>query len=200
MHNWESICDAAATPPCAAIGNYADRSGDKVGAVGSFDDPWMMWYAQYALGRVAELGFAGQPNQLLSVGTIPIGMIGSSAPILVAQYQIPVEKAGGGWFASWPDLIANAMDPTWISGSQSGGGLPTYFANNLAPSGREMWGTPGLAMLVDQNAPGVASAWSWWEANVYSKVSALAFSRDLRWTIVPRTDNNTLPPQSTTMP
>ena len=200
LGNWGSVCDAAATPPlCGYSATLQTARGMKVGAVGSFDDPWMMWYAQYALGRVAELGFAGQPNQL-HLGRYIVGMIGSSAPILVAQYQIPVEKAGGGWFASWPDLIANAMDPTWISGSQSGGGLPTYFANNLAPSGREMWGTPGLAMLVDQNAPGVASAWSWWEANVYSKVSALAFSRDLRWTIVPRTDNNTLPPRSTTMP
>jgi hypothetical protein len=173
-----------------------------VGANGSYDDPWMMWYVQYALGRLAELGFASQPNQL-HTGQYIIGMIGSPLPILVAQYQIPVEKAGGGWWATWPSLIAGALDPTWVNGSQSGGGLPAYFVNNLSASGRQVWGTPGLAMLVDQNAPAVAAAWSWWKTNVYSKVpvpGAIPFYNDLRWTIVPRTDDNILPAQSTTMP
>ena len=64
------------------------------------------------------------------------------------------------------------MDPTWISGSQTGGGLPAYFASNYPASGRQVWGTPGMAMLVDQNAPGIASAWSWWKANVYGLKSA----------------------------
>ncbi len=174
----------------------------KVGANGSFDDPWMMWFVQYALGRAAELGFAGRPNQL-HAGQYIIGMIGSTAPFLVAQYQIPVEKAGGGWWATWPDLIGNAMDPTWISGSRSGGGLPAYFRNNLSASGRQVWGTPGLAMLVDQNAPGAAAAWSWWKANVYSEVGGthlVPFTSDPRWTILPRTDRNVLPPQPTKMP
>ena len=157
LHNWGSDCDGAATPPlCGYTAAQQTSWGMKVGAAGSFDDPWMMWYVQYALGRVAELGFASQALQLYT-GQYIIGMIGSSAPILVAQYQIPVEKAGGGWFASWSDLIANGIDPTWLSGSQSGGGLPAYFASNLSASGRQVWGTPGLAMLVDQNAPGAVA-------------------------------------------
>ena len=203
LGNWGSVCDAAATRPLCGFSAAQQTSwGMKVGAAGSFDDPWMMWYVQYALGRVTELGFAGRANQL-HVGQYIIGMIGSSAPILVAQYQIPVEKAGGGWFASWPDLIANAMDPTYMDGSQARGGLPAYFRNNLAASGRQVWGTPGLAMLVDQNAPGAAAAWSWWKANVYSKVPGphlVPFSSDPRWAILPRTDRNVLPPQPTTMP
>jgi hypothetical protein len=157
---------------------------------------------QYALGRAAELGFASQPNQF-HLGKYIIGMIGSSLPILVAQYEIPVEKVGGGWFASWSDLVANGLDPTWVNGSQAGGGLPAYFTFNLSASGRQVWGTPGLAMLVDQNAPGAAAAWSWWEANVYSKVpvaGAQPFYQDPRWTIIPRTDNNTLPAQPTATP
>jgi len=203
LGNWGSLCDAAATPTLCGY-SAADQTswGMKVGADGSFDDPWMMWYVQYALGRLSELGFASQALQLYT-GQYIIGIIGSSEPILVAQYQIPVEKAGGGWWATWPSLIANALDPTWISGSQSGGGLPAYFAGNLSASGRQVWGTPGLAMLVDQNAPGVASAWGWWESNVYGPTYAhgiIPFNRDLRWTIVPRADSNTLPAQSTTMP
>ena len=73
-----------------------------------------------------------------------------------------------------------------------------YFRGNLAADGRQTWLTPGLAMLVDQNAPGAAAAWNWWKANVYSKVPD--FGKDPKWAIVPRTDNNTLPPQPTTMP
>ena len=203
LGNWGSDCDAAATPTlCGYSATQQTTWGMEVGANGSFDDPWMMWYVQYALGRLSELGFASHALQLYT-GQYIIGMIGSSAPILVAQYQIPVEKAGGGWWATWPSLIARAMDPTWISGSQSGGGLPAYFASNLSASGRQLWGEPGIAMLVDQNAPGVASAWGWWKANVYGPTYAhgiIPFNRDLRWTIVPRADSNTLPAQSTTMP
>src|SRR5271155_749064 len=203
LGNWGSTCPAAATPPLCGY-SAADQTswGMAVAANGSYDAPWMMWYVQYALGRLAELGFASQPNQL-HTGQYIIGMIGSPLPILVAQYQIPVEKAGGGWWATWPSLIAGALDPTWVSGSQSGGGLPAYFVSNLSASGRQVWGTPGLAMLVDQNAPAAAAAWSWWKTNVYSKVpvpGAIPFYNDLRWTIVPRTDDNILPAQSTTMP
>ncbi len=203
LGNWGSVCDAAATRPlCGFSAAQQTAWGMKVGANGSFDDPWMMWYVQYALGRVTELGFAGRPNQL-HAGQYIIGMIGSSAPILVAQYQIPVEKAGGGWWATWPDLIANAMDPTYMDGDQARGGLPGYFRNNLSASGRQVWGTPGLAMLVDQNAPGAAAAWSWWKANIYSKVPGphlAPFSSDPRWAILPRTDRNVLPAQPTKMP
>jgi hypothetical protein len=203
LGNWASLCDAAATPlMCGYTAAYQTSLGETAGASGSFDEPWEVWYVQYALGRLAELGFASQPIQF-HTGQYILGIIGSSAPMLVAQYEMPVEKAGGGWWATWPSLIAGALNPTWISGSQSGGGLPAYFVSNLSASGRQVWGTPGLAMLVDQNAPGAAAAWAWWNANVYSKVpvpGAIPFNRDLRWPIVPRTDSNSLPPQPTTMP
>ncbi len=203
LGNWGSVCDAAATPPlCGYSATQQAAWGMAVGANGSFDDPWMMWFVQYALGRAAELGFAGRPNQL-HAGQYIIGMIGSSAPILVALYQIPVEKAGGGWWATWSDLIAKGMDSNYMDGGQARGGLPAYFRNNLSASGRQVWGTPGLAMLVDQNAPGAAAAWSWWNANVYSKVPEshlVPFASDPRWAILPRTDRNVLPAQPTTMP
>ena len=90
LGNWGSDCDGAATPPlCGYTAAEQTSWGMKVVAAGSFDDPWMMWYVQYALGRVAELGFASQALQLYT-GHYIIGMIGSSAPILVAQYHIPL--------------------------------------------------------------------------------------------------------------
>jgi hypothetical protein len=203
LGNWGSVCDAAATPTLCGYSAIQQAAwGMAVGANGSFDDPWMMWYVQYTLGRLAELGFASRPNQLHS-GRYIIGMIGSSAPILVALYQIPVEKAGGGWWATWSDLIAKGMDSNYLDGGQARGGLPAYFRNNLSASGRQVWGTPGLAMLVDQNAPGAAAAWSWWKASVYSKVPGshlVPFTSDPRWAILPRTDRNVLPAQPTKMP
>ena len=95
------------------------------------------------------------------------------------------------------------FDAGWVNGSCvapccSAGGLPAAFRGGLAADGRQTWLTPGLAMLVDQNAPGAAAAWNWWKANVYSKVPD--FGKDPKWAIVPRTDNSTLPPQPTTMP
>jgi hypothetical protein len=129
-------------------------------------------------------------------------MINSSGlPILVGQYEMPTEKLGGGFFSTWPAAIA-ALTPAWVSGPcptcVPPGGLPRYFTNALGSDGRPVWLTPGLAMLVDRNAAGAAAAWSWWKTNVYSKVPD--FSKDPKWAIVPRTDNKTLPPQSTAMP
>jgi hypothetical protein len=152
LGNWGSDCDGAATPPlCGYTAAEQTSWGMKVGAAGSFDDPWMMWYVQYALGRVAELGFASQALQL-HTGQYIIGIIGSSAPILVAQYEIPVEKAGGGWFASWSDLIANGIDPTWLSGSQSGAAcLPispvTWRPAGVRCGGRQAWRCWSIKML-----------------------------------------------------
>jgi hypothetical protein len=48
-------------------------------------------------------------------------------------------------------------------------------------------------MLVDQGAPGATAAWAWWIANVYSQVPD--FANAPKWTIIPRTDSNVLPPQ-----
>ena len=200
LHNWESTCNPT-TPPCATIINNQNEGQYVPGAVGTYSAPWNQWYLHYALGRVAELGFAAEPLSLWS-GQYPIGMINvSGLPILTAQYEMPVEQKGGGFFPTWPAVI-NALTPGWVNGPCAScstvGGLPAAFLSGLAADGRQTWLTPGLAMLVDQDAPGAVAAWNWWKANVYSKVPD--FGEDPKWAIVPRTDNNTLPPQPTTMP
>jgi hypothetical protein len=106
----------------------------------------------------------------------------------------------GGFYSTWPALEA-AFSPGFLTGTGAWAGnstaIPAYFASNLASDGREVWLTPGLAMLVDQTAPNVAAAvdaaWSWWQMNVYSKVPD--FANDPKWAIVPRTDTNVLPAQ-----
>jgi hypothetical protein len=42
---------------------------------------------------------------------------------------------------------------------------------------------------------GASNAWAWFFANGYTIAKA-----DAKWAVVPRTDNNTLPAQPTTMP
>ena len=109
----------------------------------------------------------------------------------------PGPLISGGFFPTWPALEA-AFAPNFLTGPDSpsfpnGQALPSYFASNLGSDGREVWLTPGLAMLVDQSAPGIAPAWAWWIGNVYSKVPD--FANDPKWAIVPRTDTNVLPAQ-----
>jgi hypothetical protein len=203
LHNWESSCNPTAA--CSPITGNEGCLLYQPGVVGTYSAPWNQWYLHYALGRIAELGFAAGPLALWS-GQYPIGMINSSGlPILVSQYEMPVEKAGGGFLANWPAVIGT-MTATWLANtppfaSQCGypaGGLPEYFAVDDDADGRQVWLTPGLAMLVDQGAPGAATAWGWWQTNVYAPTPN--FTSDPKWAIVPRTDTNFLPPQPTVMP
>ena len=144
------------------------------------------------LGRVSELGFAGKA--LLSYsGKWLTDMIRTSGnPYASAIYQLPVEKSGGGYFPSWAETLA-VFTPEYLTN-----GLPPYFARNLNPDGRQVWGTPGLAYLVDNNDPGATEAWNWWKSNVYSKVRG--FEGDPKWAIVPRSDKYHLPAQPTDIP
>ncbi|HEV2099775.1 MAG TPA: hypothetical protein VGR45_12730, partial [Stellaceae bacterium] len=188
LHNWESICD-----PTAAFASCVGAAGWLLPTVaGSFTEPWMQWYLQYALGRAYELGY---PIGALAAWTaaFPIGLINSSAmPTLTGFYEFsPLQQGTAGWFTTWAGLIS-ALDLTSTCCGGSGF-YPSYWNNNLASDGRQVWLTPGLAMLVDEEAPGAVTAWSWWEANVYSKVPD--FANDPKWAIMPRTDTNVLPAQ-----
>ena len=102
------------------------------------------------------------------------------------------EKSGGGFFSSWAETLA-VFTPEYLMN-----GLPPYFARNLNPDGRQVWGTPGLAYLVDNNDNGATEAWSWWKSNVYSKVRG--FESNPKWAIVPRSDKYHLPAQPTDIP
>jgi hypothetical protein len=162
--------------------------GLKVGANGSLDDPWMNFYLEYAVGQTAELGFAMRPIQL-QLGQLPIEIIASSQPWMLAAYTMGAERRGGGFWANWEDLIANGMNPTYLAA------LKSQWAG-----GRQTWVTPGLAMLLDAGALGAAAAWNWYITNGYSVTPAAYLARDPRWAIVPRTDANDLPLQPTAIP
>jgi hypothetical protein len=187
LHNWGSICD----PTLPYINCVDDPQWLLPATAGSLDDPWMQWYLQYSLGRLWELGY---PVQALANWTAayPIGLINSSGmATLVGFYETsPLKRGTGGWYTTWAGWISGLnLTPTCCGGV----GFPTYFVDNLASDGREVWLTPGLAMLVDEQAPGATTAWSWWIGNVYSKVPD--FANDPKWAIVPRTDANVLPAQ-----
>ena len=185
LHNWESICDP--TVPFANC--IADPSWLNSTVAGSFSEPWFQWYLQYALGRIYELGYADQAAAAWAA-PYPIGMINDSGmPTAVALYDSsPLQRGTAGWFTTW----AGWLSAINFSGCCGTAGFQGYFAGNLASDGRQVWLTPGLAMLVDEAQPGAVRAWSWWIGNVYSKVPD--FANDPKWAIVPRTDTNVLPP------
>ncbi|HTV44238.1 MAG TPA: hypothetical protein VMF05_02885 [Stellaceae bacterium] len=198
MHNWESN---GATAPIASnvySGVYLPN------AVGAWTSVWMQWFVQYSLGRANELGFAALPLSLQS-GQYLIGMINTSGePMLIANYETPVEQAGGGFLPNWPSVLATFV-PSWITGvdwtgTSDQGDLPEAFASNDTPQGYDANAMAALAPLVDEGAPGAAQAWAWMTANVYTPVldSGYSWTTDPSWAIVPRTDDNTLPPQPTT--
>jgi hypothetical protein len=185
LHNWESN---GASPSLPAID---DGLGEFVpGAVGTETSFWTQYYVLYMLGRMAELGFAS--DTLLSyTGQWFAGMINSSGdPLIVALYVSPVEMTGGGYFSNWASFMS-AITPSFLSST-----LPQYFADNLFSDGRQVWAIPGASYLV--NKPGGAQAWNWLKQNIYNAVPD--FNTDPKWAIIPRTDNNILPPISTYMP
>ncbi len=186
MHNWESIC----SPTVAFANCIADPSWLVPAVAGSFGQPWMQWYLQYSLGRLYELGYPIQTVAAWSA-PYPIGMINDSGmPTAVALYNSsPLQRGTAGWFTTW----AGWLSAINFSGCCGTAGFQGYFNGNLASDGRQVWLTPGLAMLVDEAQPGAVKAWSWWIGNVYSKVPD--FANDPKWAIVPRTDTNVLPAQ-----
>ena len=170
LYNWESNLDPSTISENEQAGIYLP------GAVSTFTSPWMQYYVLYALGRAQELGFGTGPL-LAWDGQWLTSMINNSGdPLLISFYQLPVEKSGGGFFPTWPDVLG-ALTPTYLST-----GLPAYFAQNLQSDGRDAWVAPALSYLYDQ--PGGAQAWTWYQQNVYSVVPD--YNTNPRWAIIPR--------------
>jgi hypothetical protein len=194
LGNMASLCVANATPPvCGYSAATLTSWGMLPGANGSFDDPWMNYYLEYAVGRAVELGFQMKDIQA-ELGQFPIGIIASSEPWFLADYSFGPEKAGGGFWPTWAAYYAGGVAPGYIAG------LQTDWVAGMA-GGRQTWVQPGLAMLVDQAVPGAGAAWAWYDTNGYSLPSAATYRNgDPRWAIVPRADNNVLPSQPTTTP
>ena len=189
LGNWESLGNPASNPPDGTITENVNNGIYVSGTVGSFTSPWMQWYLLYALGRVKELGFADGPLLTWSAAYLT-GMIDNSGvPELINVYQMPVERAGGGFLATWPAVLAS-LTPTYRSTK-----LPANFANDLGADGYLAYAVAAGAMAADE--PSGAEAWSWLKRNVAARI---AFASAPKWNLVPRTDNNVLPAQPTATP
>ena len=177
------------------------------GSIGAFGDVWMQQYVQYSLGRIAELGFAARPLQLYS-GKFFDEILSSTNPKTIAIYEDAPADNTGAYFPDWQTEMDRAANPAWISGVGYTGvastALPTYWAANLTNNGRQVWGTPGIAMLVDAGDTAAPAEWAWWMANVYTPTANAGATQGFAavpwWNIVPRTDTNVLPAMPTTIP
>ncbi len=193
------------------------------GAVGAYTAPWTHWYLEYALGRVAELGFAVDAIRAHTARFV-IDMINLSGyPQLLAHYELPTEAnctntaappgctaPPGGFYPTWAATVA-ALTPAYVTGANwpatgnSGvGDLVQFFARELTQTGRDdgypFWAMAGLAMAVDHGDAGATQAWRWYRPNVYQMIPQDALQGDPKWAIVPRTDTNALPAQPTAIP
>ena len=184
------------SPPNALLCSYSSDTqtgfGLLAGANGSFDDPWMNSYMHYALGRAVELGF---PMQQIMAHYLAysIAVANSAHPEFLGAYTMGVQNPAGTF---WPDLpsVFAAADPTYFAS------LAANFAGSICCEYAE-WAGMGLAMAKDQGVPGAAAAWAWYYTNGYSLPGSISnHNVDPRWAIVPRTDSNVLPPQSTATP
>ncbi|HEY3910671.1 MAG TPA: hypothetical protein VGM07_12380 [Stellaceae bacterium] len=196
LHNWATNYDAG----------YVSGGVWNDAAVNAYSETWMQWYVQYALGRAAELGFAAGPLALSS-GQYLIGMVNSTGyPMLIGSYVTPTWTTSG-QISSWPQFVA-LFTPQFLTGngwsgfgSSVQGPITTFFFNQLYSQGYDMYAAAALATLVDDGAPGAAQAETWVGANVYQPLVANgSLEADPSWAIVPRTDENTLPPRPTSPP
>ena len=166
-------------------------------ATSQFFSPWMGEYFMDGIGRCAELGFACRALQNYTAQYF-LGIIATNYKLL-ATYDIPTASNAGAPYTDWAQVIAS-MTNAYLTGTgfvQTGSAaLPALWGNGGVGT-RESWLQPGYAMMVDQGIPG--ASWGWWLANVYNPSGGgPAQAGDPIWSIVPRTDNNALPAQSTT--
>ena len=136
LGNFASLCNpAGATPLCGYSTTEQTSWGLLAGANGSFDDPWMNYYLNYALGRAVELGFAVKPLQA-HYANFPISIIASSQPWFLNTYTQGTSKVGGGFWSTWAAYYAGGADPTNLTTQQNGGfasGMSGGYAAYVAP-------------------------------------------------------------------
>ena len=169
--------------------------------VGAFDAIWTEWYLTYTLARIDELGFAAEALRASHI-QFAIGMINSSWPQLITVYHLPVASPGA-WYTNWSQ-VAGGFTTAFMTGNgwnpALGADLSQYFIDNLSDDGRPIWLMAGLAGAAYRGDPGAASAWDWFLTNIYHAIPGSDLEADPKWTIVPRTDSNTLPAEPTATP
>ncbi len=161
--------------------------------VGNISEGFMEWYFRYAIGRVAELGFAAEPIQARAAPWL-IGMINNSGyPCLLKQYVNATEAySPGGFFPNWTAMTAT-FEPYYRTI-----GCQKAFVGDLGSEGYPLYALSALSYETGER--GGAQAWSWMMANVHAPALAQGLARNPKWDIVPRTDHNALPAISTRTP
>ena len=197
LGNWESN----GSPPTNASSIVKQNEAPGIfvpGAVGTATSPWMQYYNIYGLGRAKEVGFAAEPLVAHTAQWLITMVNNSGYPTLLAMYEMPVEKNGGGFFASWRALVA-ALQPGWLTGQgwtpriSTATSLDQYFARNLNADGRQAWAIAAASQIAGE--PGGAQAWAWIERHVYTRITDWASHPGAgpKWAVLPRTDRNLLP-------
>ena len=161
---------------------------------GALEDLWMNFYMEYALGRAVDLGFPMKQIQA-HYEQLPIGIIASPYPEMLNAYTVSMSSPSLAYYTDWTTMVTTGEDPTYEANLKSGftASLGDYVYASLVAG--------GLASAVDNAVPGASAAWAWYKPNVYDILSSNGTNAlDPKWAIVPRTDNNVLPPQSTVTP
>lgn len=179
LHNWEA--NGNPTKAGASVVASENENIYQVGKVGNFSSLWMFWYDLYGFGRAEELGFPTGALLDYSGKVLADLILRTAHPKMVANYQFPVEKLGGGFFPSWDEIFSDAFTADYLNNV-----LPPYFLQQQQPDGRHFWATPGAAYLAPRSADG-AAVWAWWLGNVYNVVRPKLPSVTPKWAIVPRT-------------
>ena len=175
--------------------------GPVIGTDATYDEMWYDAYSMYSFARVIDLGFVGWKPMLANSSKVTLGILSSTYPWLLAQYETGVSNVGtGAFYPTWANYLATSTDPTTLAGLKSNWASDWESTDGNTP--REIYYTPGLAAMVDAGTPGASAAWSWLNTNGYSlgqSVGAFNNFRRARWAIVPRPayDTVVLPPQST---
>ena len=165
-------------------------------STGDTDDPWMNYYLSYALGRCIELGF---PMTAVKnhYDQFQIGIISSPTPQFLSAYNAYTYDGT----TNTQQTYAGMVNPSWYASGIAAGWVSNFATDATYPTGYANYVGPGLAMGVDDGVTGGAAAWSWWNTNAYS-LSAYHTNAigNPQWAIIPRTDANVLPAQSTVTP
>ncbi len=203
LRNMSGLCNATQTGTSRCSGYISTWEGGTApgtpgryfipNTVGNISEGFMEWYFRYAIGRVEELGFAAEPIQARAAPWL-IGMINNSGyPCLIEQYENATEAySPGGFFPNWAAMTAT-FEPYYLST-----GCPSAFADDLGSEGYPLYALSGLSY--ETGEPGGAEAWSWIMANVYAPAVSQGLPSNPKWDLMPRTDTNTLPAQTTAIP